>query len=160
MYRRFIRIRYLYAVQGIAHRGDSDGAGGGRGARWALIAFGWLNVGLGVAGMVLPLLPTTVFLLIALWAFSKSSPRFHDWLYCHPRFGPGLRAWHRDRAIPFRAKIAASTMLTASLAWLGWFSTIGPFAVAVLAPGLAGLGIWIVTRPTAAENSLAIGGGD
>ena len=158
IYRRFTRARYLCAVQETVHIGN--GAAVGRGRRRALIAFGWLNVGLGVAGTVLPLLPTTVFLLVALWAFSKSSPRLHDWLYNHPRFGPALGAWRRDRAIPFRAKLWASAMLAASLVWLGWFSEVGQIAVAVLAPGLAGLGIWIVTRPTAADNSLGSGDGE
>ena len=108
----------------------------------------------------MPLLPTTVFLLVALWAFSKSSPRFHDWLYRHPRFGPALRAWRRDRAIPLPAKIWASGTLAASLAWLGWFSEIELSWMMVLAPGLGGLGIWIVTRPSARKNYLAIGADD
>ena len=70
------------------------------GIRPALVAFGWLNVGLGMLGTILPIMPTTVFLLVALWSFSKSSPYFHDWLYTHPRFGPTLKVWRDERAIP------------------------------------------------------------
>jgi len=110
-----------------------------------LIAFGWLNVGLGMVGTVLPVMPTTVFLLIALWAFSKSSPRFHDWLYTHPRFGPVLRAWREERAIPGYAKALALTMMLASIAWLG--SSDAPVAVVlVVSTGLGVLALWIVTR--------------
>lgn len=119
--------------------------------RYALIAFGWLNVAVGVAGMVLPLLPTTVFLLIALWAFAKSSPRFHAWLYTHPRLGPPVRAWHQYRAIPTQAKILAVTVMTLSVVYTALFVAsdwVLPTAVgAVLAP----IAAWIVTRPGMAE---------
>ena len=53
------------------------------GLRYLLIGFGWFNVALGAIGVVVPGMPTTVFLLIALWAFSKSSERFRTWLYEH-----------------------------------------------------------------------------
>ena len=79
--------------------------------RVALAAFGWLNVGLGVLGMMLPVMPTTVFLLIALWAFSKSSIRFHHWLYYHPRLVRTIPAWHAHGVIPARAKLFAGTMM-------------------------------------------------
>lgn len=116
------------------------------GSRHALIAFGWLNVGLGVVGVVLPVMPTTVFLLIALWAFSKSSPRFHDWLYDHPRFGPALQDWRRERAIPVKAKVLALTMMSLSIAWLS--ASGAPIAVVLpVSAGLGGLAVWIVTRP-------------
>ncbi len=116
------------------------------GSRHALVAFGWLNVGLGMVGVVLPVMPTTVFLLIALWAFSKSSPRFHDWLYDHPRFGPALQDWRRERAIPLKAKVLALTMMSLSIAWLG--ASSAPIAVVLsVSVGLGGLAVWIVTRP-------------
>ncbi len=50
----------------------------------AYLLLGWTNVGLGIIGAILPVMPTTVFLLIAAWAFSKSSPRWHRWLREHP----------------------------------------------------------------------------
>jgi uncharacterized protein len=115
------------------------------GSRPALIAFGWLNVGLGMIGVVLPIMPTTVFMLIALWAFSKSSPQFHDWLYTHPRFGPVLQAWQLERAIPGYAKALALSMMLISIAWLG--SSSAPAAVVlVVSTGLGVLALWIVTR--------------
>jgi hypothetical protein len=100
-------------------------------ARYLLMALGWLNVGLGVIGLFLPLMPTTVFLLIALWLFSKSSVRFQRWLYDHPKLGSTLRAWHAHRAIPTSAKFAALGMMSAS--WMivvlfvadGWLVPVG-----------------------------------
>ena len=63
-------------------------------------------------------MPTTVFLLVALWAFSKSSERFRTWLYDHKHLGPPIRDWHEHRVIPARAKIVALAMMAASLAIL------------------------------------------
>ncbi len=115
--------------------------------RTLLIALGWSNVGLGMVGAVLPGMPTTVFLLIALWAFARSSPRFHDWLYTHPRFGPTLQAWQRHRVIPQRAKCLAGTMMAASYAWLVVFLAedwVLPVTVgAILLP----VALYIFSRP-------------
>lgn len=110
-----------------------------------LLAFGFLNVGLGMIGAILPIMPTTVFLLIALWAFSKSSPRFHAWLFHHPRFGPTLQAWQRERAIPTPAKVLALTMMAVSIAWLG-ASGLSLTVVLTISAGLGVLAVWIVTR--------------
>jgi uncharacterized membrane protein YbaN (DUF454 family) len=79
----------------------------GRMARSAWLALGLLLVSIGFAGIVVPLLPTTDFLLLALPCFARSSPRLEAWLLNHPRFGPGLRAWRQERAVPRPAKIAA-----------------------------------------------------
>lgn len=86
--------------------------------RALLIALGWTCFGLGVLGLVLPVVPTTPFMLVALWAFSASSERFHDWLYHHRVFGPPLQRWRRERALPAWVKAVALGSMAASLAWL------------------------------------------
>lgn len=88
--------------------------------RWLLLALGCACVGLGMAGAVLPVLPTTPFLLVAAWAFARSSRRLRTWLYGHPRFGPTLVAWHEHRAVPRRAKVAAISLMVLSLAYVIW----------------------------------------
>ena len=75
--------------------------------RLVYIAIGCTAVVLGVAGIFLPLLPTTPFLLLAAWAFARSSPRLEAWLVRHPRLGPPISAWRERGAIPARAKIVA-----------------------------------------------------
>ena len=68
--------------------------------RGLLIILGWLAVVLATLGVVLPLLPTTPFLLLAAWCFARSSPRFHHWLLHRSWFGPYLRHWQQHRALP------------------------------------------------------------
>lgn len=116
-------------------------------ARYILMALGWFNVGLGVIGLFLPLMPTTVFLLIALWLFSKSSVRFQRWLYDHPRLGTTLRAWHAHRAIPTSAKVAALTMMSASWMIVVLFVADGWLLPSGLALILAPIGAFIASRP-------------
>jgi hypothetical protein len=72
-------------------------------------------------------------MLLALWAFSQSSQRFHDWLYHHPLFGPRLQDWHEERVIPLPAKITAWTVMAASLAYLVIASPVHWVIVAVTA---------------------------
>jgi hypothetical protein len=63
---------------------------------------------LGAAGLVLPLVPGTLFLIIAAYCFARSSQRMESWLVNHPRLGPPIRRWHETRAIPRRAKIGSA----------------------------------------------------
>ena len=70
-----------------------------------LLALGWICVSLGFIGIFIPGLPTTIFLIIALWAFTKSSKRLRTWLLNHKRFGPLLRNWQEHKVVPLRAKI-------------------------------------------------------
>ncbi|MCH4554286.1 YbaN family protein, partial [Aestuariibaculum sp. L182] len=65
-------------------------------------ALGWVMVALGFIGALLPVMPTTIFLIIAAWCFGRSSPRFEKWLLEHPVFGPTLVQWQRHGAIPLR----------------------------------------------------------
>lgn len=80
----------------------------------------WLMVGLlatacGIAGVVLPLVPATPFLLVAAYAFARSSPRLHDWLMTHRHLGPPIANWNLYGAISRRAKIAAMFVMVATL---------------------------------------------
>ena len=96
----------------------------------------------------MPVLPTTPFLLVAVWAFSRSSPELAAKIRNHPRFGPFIRNWQDHGVIPVYAKILAVLMMTgASIylvayspapAWVGW-----PSAVA-----MAAVGIYVVIRPS------------
>ncbi len=70
-----------------------------------LITIGWLCVGLAFVGTFVPGIPTTIFLIVALWAFAKSSKKFHSWLLNHKRFGPILQNWESHKVVPRKAKI-------------------------------------------------------
>lgn len=123
--------------------------------RLMLQAFGGCCLVLGIAGVILPGLPGTVFLLLALWAFSKSSARLHLWLFNHPRFGAPLRAWHARRAIPRAAKCMALGMMTVSFAALFWIGGGLTPAAAIAGATMAAVGIWIATRPDGSPLSVA-----
>lgn len=94
-------------------------------ARPAWLRALWLGGGvtalaLGILGLFLPLLPTTPFVLLAAFCFTRGSPRWERWLLAHPRFGPLVRDWRARRAIPLRAKRLAWTMMAVSSAWAAW----------------------------------------
>ncbi|NQU62144.1 MAG: YbaN family protein [Rhodospirillales bacterium] len=122
-------------------------------ARYALLAFAWLNVALGMIGVIVPGMPTTVFLIVAIWAFSKCSVRFQRWLWEHPRFGPSIQAWHHHRVIPVRAKVLAATMMASSFGIVTFFVAdsweLPAFMAAVMIPVCA----WIITRASEAPET-------
>jgi uncharacterized protein len=85
--------------------------------RWLWLAAGWLCLITGVIGIFLPLLPTTPFVLLAAFCFSRGSARWEAWLLHHPRFGPLVRDWRLHRAVPLRAKQFATLMMAIGSAW-------------------------------------------
>ena len=70
-----------------------------------LLSLGWFCVGLAFIGSFSPGIPNTPLLIVALWAFAKSSKKFHTWLINHKRFGPILRNWESHKVVPKNAKI-------------------------------------------------------
>lgn len=108
---------------------------------------GLAAVGLALMGVVLPVLPTTPFLLVAAWAFARSSPRLDAWLRSHPRLGPPLAAWEARRAIPLYAKAAAGLSLPAG--WLAlWNGGASPMIAAAAGAVMLAAGLWILSRPS------------
>lgn len=114
--------------------------------RFLWITLGLAALALGTAGLVLPLLPTTPFMLLAAACFAKSSPRLHDWLTRHRLFGPAIRDWRDYRAISPKAKRMALTAMTAALG-LSLMLGLGWRVLAVQAAVLLVMGSWIWTRP-------------
>ncbi|AXB06820.1 MULTISPECIES: YbaN family protein [Aeromonas] len=101
--------------------------------RWCLMALGWLAFATGIVGIVLPLLPTTPFMLLAAALFARSSPRFHGWLLAHPWFGPpildwqqyrGIRRHTRRRAIIFILISFSVSLLVVPLPWVRWLLVV------------------------------------
>jgi uncharacterized protein len=115
------------------------------GRRILYFALGWSFFGLGVAGALLPGLPTTVFMLLAAWAFSKSSPRFERWLLEHRWFGASIRRWRAHRVVPARVKRIAYTMMLATFT-LSLASGRVPWWLLVVQAVLMGYGAWFLAR--------------
>ncbi|WP_373353828.1 YbaN family protein [Pseudoroseicyclus sp. CXY001] len=114
--------------------------------RWVYLGLGWLMIGLGLIGIVLPGLPTTVFIILAAFFFARSSPALHAKLLAHRRFGPVLRDWEARGAIPRRAKawavgsMAAILMLSLVLGLPAW-------VIGVQVVGMGAGAAYILTRP-------------
>jgi uncharacterized membrane protein YbaN (DUF454 family) len=112
----------------------------------------WLLVGIlatacGIAGIVLPLVPTTPFLLLAAFAFARSSPALHEWLVTHPRLGPPIADWRAHGAIARRTKVLAVAVILAT--FLGsWAAGVGTTLLIVQAAVLAAVTAFILSRPT------------
>lgn len=77
---------------------------------------GWTAAGLGLLGVLLPLVPATPFLLLAATCFARSSPRAHQWLLNNRWCGPVIRQWQETRSVPRAAKLKGYLVLVASFA--------------------------------------------
>jgi hypothetical protein len=111
----------------------------GRAGRTLLVICGLAAIGLGVAGIVLPLLPTTPFLLLAAACFLRGSRRLHDWLLGHRLLGGYIRRYRDHRALTPKARAATIALLWATLAFSGLFVVEVPWGRLLL----AGVGIGV-----------------
>lgn len=124
--------------------------------RVVLMIAGSVFVVLGIVGVVVPVLPTTPFVLLAIACYSRSSPRLATWLEAHPRLGPTLRAWRNEGAIAGRAKVAAVFAIA-----LGYGAVLAgtpmPLAgSAAIAATLVCCAAFIVTRPRPTTDGLSL----
>lgn len=128
--------------------------------RYLLMAVGWLCVALGTAGIFLPVLPTTPFLLLAAACFVRCSPKFYYWLVGHPRLGKYLLYYLNGKGMPFKAKIYTLLLMWTSL-MLTAFVILDSPAPRVVFP-LIGLGvsIYILRLPTLKLSADTAGNSD
>jgi uncharacterized membrane protein YbaN (DUF454 family) len=116
------------------------------------LTIGFLALALGVTGTVLPLLPTTPFLLLAAYAFARSSPRLQQWLQDHATFGPLINNWQQHGSIDRKSKrLALIVILPTPL--ITWLMGV-PLWLLLTQVALLGLiTVFILTRPLPAENN-------
>jgi hypothetical protein len=114
-------------------------------ALWLLV--GLVSLGCGIAGIVLPLVPTTPFLLLAAFAFARSSDRLHAWLVDHPRLGPPIQDWHAHGAIGRRAKWLAAAAMAATFG-VSVAAGVRLDILALQAVVLLAVAVFILSRPS------------
>ncbi|MFY3309041.1 YbaN family protein [Achromobacter ruhlandii] len=114
-------------------------------ALWLIL--GCAMLALGVIGAFLPVIPTTIFLILAVGCFSRSSPRLERWLLDSPTYGPSLRAWREQGAVSRKGKLYASVGMAVGYGLFWWgahpslllASGVGPFFLASAA--------YVLSRP-------------
>jgi uncharacterized protein len=116
--------------------------------KYFYLGLAWFCVGLGIIGIIMPILPTTPFLLVAVWAFSRSSPEMAEKLRNHPTVGPYIRNWQDYGAIPPLGKGLAIVMMTVLAVYLAVFSVFPAWAVTLACAVLGAIGLYILTRPS------------
>lgn len=115
--------------------------------QFVFLLFGLALTGVGIIGAFLPLLPSTIFFILAAACFSRSSPRFERWLVNHPVFGPPIQSWRNYGAISRSAKAIASISMIVGFCLFYGLSKPGIWVTgAVAAFILAGL-FYVNTRP-------------
>lgn len=113
--------------------------------RGLLVVAGVISLVLAMAGVVLPGLPTTPFVLLAAACFAKASPRLHAWLLAHRWMGPMVRDWEANRSLPLKVKWLATSMMLLMVALSAWHLLHRPWLAAVVV-GSGLLGAWVVWR--------------
>ena len=112
-----------------------------------LISAGWVSLALAFVGIFLPLLPTTPFVLLAAFCFSKSSERWHRWLLTQPRMGPLIRNWEQYGSISKQAKWMATMLIVGIFSFTLTFVAFGNLVKAILLLIATGVLVFIWTRP-------------
>lgn len=109
---------------------------------------GWLCVALGVIGIILPLMPTTVFLILASVCFSRGSPQYKEWLLNHPKFGHYIRDYQAGRGIPKKCKVIAIVMIWTSIGISAIFLVSTLWLKVMLLTIAAGVSLYLYWLPS------------
>lgn len=112
--------------------------------RWFYLFSGWSCLGLGVLGVVLPVLPTTPFVLLAAGCFSRSSPRFHHWLLNSRLFGAMIRNWQNERYVEPSTKRRALVVVALTFSLSIWM--VGPMGLKAMLVVLGSLCAIMIAR--------------
>lgn len=115
--------------------------------RYLYMALGFLMLALGIIGAFLPVMPTTIFIILAAWFFARSSPKLEARLLSDPRFGPLLSKWRDKGAIPPRAKLFACSGMAFGYGIFWWGAHPGPLLAVVVAVFMLGSAAYVLSRP-------------
>ena len=113
---------------------------------WTIV--GLVAVGVGGVGIVVPGLPSTVFFIVAAWAFSKSNPRLESWVLGLPRVGPLVQDYRDGLGMPQRAKATAAVMIVLFVGLSAWLVDNLMFRMVVIGAGAIGLWVVLLRVPT------------
>lgn len=116
--------------------------------RGVFALLGTVFVVVGLVGVVVPVLPTTPFMLLAAACYVRASARFYNWLLNTPAFGPLILEWRQHRSIPWKTKIIAITLMSSTLAASIVFFVRNPYLQVALAVLGIGLATWLYRIPS------------
>lgn len=119
--------------------------------RWSLLFAGTVFVGIGILGIFLPLLPTTVFFLIAAWCYARSSEKFYHLLHNNKYFGKYIKSYREGKGISTSTKITTIVILWGGILY-SIFVTHSLIVQLILAAIAVGVTIHVVVIPTNKEN--------
>jgi uncharacterized membrane protein YbaN (DUF454 family) len=113
---------------------------------WLAAGFGFVS--LAILGAILPLMPTTIFLILAAGCFARSSPKLEARILAHPRFGPLVKDWRARGAIPLRGKLFAMGGIAGGYAAFLLSASPPPATALGVAAAMAAIAGWIARRPS------------
>jgi uncharacterized membrane protein YbaN (DUF454 family) len=128
--------------------------------KYFLIGLGWIFVSLGIIGIFVPLMPTTIFFILAAASFARSSERFYNWLINHPKFGKFIKDYREKRGMPLKSKVIAVTMLFLAISSSAYFFTEELIVRLILVLIAVGVSTYIISLKTIRDESPAMNDAD
>ncbi len=116
--------------------------------RSVLIALGFISLTLGIIGSFVPLLPTTPFLLLAAYFFSKSSEKWYRWLISLPKFGKSIQDYNENGVISKKSKLACAISILGVITWIGFFTQYKLIVRIIIPTVLIIVLTYVLTRPS------------